>query len=84
MNLFDNQNQQHNLLPYDGTVNYYGRIIPTDKANNYLDVLLNTIEWKNDEAIIYGKLIITKRKVAWYGDHEFEYTYSNTTKRALP
>jgi alkylated DNA repair dioxygenase AlkB len=56
----------------------------TQKANEYLDRLLNTIEWKNDEAVIYGKLIITKRKVAWYGDREFEYTYSNTTKRALP
>jgi alkylated DNA repair dioxygenase AlkB len=42
------------------------------------------IEWRNDHAVIYGKLIITKRKVAWYGDTDFEYTYSNTTKRALP
>ncbi|MEY4861289.1 MAG: hypothetical protein RL059_988, partial [Bacteroidota bacterium] len=41
-------------------------------------------EWKNDQAFIYGKLIITKRKVAWYGDTDFEYTYSKTTKRALP
>jgi len=29
-------------------------------------------------------LIVTKRKVAWYGDRDFEYTYSNSTKRALP
>ena len=33
---------------------------------------------------MYGKTIITKRKVAWYGDHSFDYTYSNTTKQALP
>ena len=30
------------------------------------------------------KLIITKRKVSWYGDQGFLYTYSNTTKQALP
>lgn len=30
------------------------------------------------------KKIITKRKVAWYGEKPFEYTYSNTTKHALP
>ncbi|WP_432714331.1 alpha-ketoglutarate-dependent dioxygenase AlkB family protein, partial [Pedobacter sp.] len=42
------------------------------------------IDWKNDEAIIFGKRIITKRKVAWYGEKPFEYTYSNTTKLALP
>lgn len=73
-----------NLLPYDGTVNYYGHIMPLAQANQYRDVLLNTIEWRNDEAVIFGKLIITKRKVAWYGDRPFEYTYSNTTKHALP
>ena len=26
---------------------------------------------------------ITKRKVAWYGDQGFDYTYSNTTRSAL-
>ena len=44
---------------------------------------MNTIEWKNDEIILFGKKIITKRKVAWYGDSGIEYTYSNTTKKAL-
>jgi len=73
-----------NLLPYDGRVHYYGHIMSLEKANHYRDVLLNTVEWRNDEAVIFGKLIITKRKVAWYGDRPFEYTYSNTTKRALP
>ncbi len=73
-----------NLLPKDGTVNYYGKLMNESEANHYLEVLLNTIEWKNDEAIIYGKKIITKRKVAWYGEKPFEYTYSNTTKSALP
>jgi alkylated DNA repair dioxygenase AlkB len=44
---------------------------------------LEKIVWKNDEAIIFGKHIITKRKVAWYGDSDYMYTYSNTTKQAL-
>jgi len=73
-----------NLLPYEGAVHYYGAIMPLAEANHNLDILLTTIAWKNDEAIIFGKRIITKRKVAWYGDHKFEYTYSNTTKQALP
>ncbi len=85
MNLFSSEiDTQRNLLPIDGTVNYYGKLFSTQEANHYLTCLLNNIDWKNDEAIIYGKLIITKRKVAWYGDTDFEYTYSNTTKRALP
>jgi alkylated DNA repair dioxygenase AlkB len=85
MDLFSNEtNEQRNLLPYDGTVIYYGRLIPLKTANHYMNELLNNIEWKNDEAVIFGKHILTKRKVAWYGDKEFEYTYSNTTKKALP
>lgn len=73
-----------NLLPYDGIVNYYGKLMSSQQANHYFNRLLENIEWKNDEAIIYGKRIVTKRKVAWYGEKPFEYTYSNTTKLALP
>ncbi|MBL0357480.1 MAG: alpha-ketoglutarate-dependent dioxygenase AlkB [Chitinophagaceae bacterium] len=85
MDLFNDQPiETINLLPQDGMVNYYGKLMPHQRANDYLNTLLDTIEWKNDEAVIYGKHIITKRKVAWYGDRPFEYTYSNTTKQALP
>ncbi|MDO9186874.1 MAG: alpha-ketoglutarate-dependent dioxygenase AlkB [Bacteroidia bacterium] len=72
-----------NLLPGDGVVNYYGKILNQERSQYYLDKLLNTIEWKNDEAIIFGKHIITKRKAAWYGNRNYSYTYSNTTKQAL-
>jgi alkylated DNA repair dioxygenase AlkB len=82
MDLF-NQEIAGNLLPYDGEVNYYGKIMSQQKAEHYLDRMLNTIEWRNDEAKIFGRHIITKRKVAWYGDHNYSYTYSNTTKQAL-
>ena len=85
MDLFNNEiHSLTNLLPKDGIVFYYKNILTSQEANHYFDCLLNTIEWKNDQAFIYGKLIITKRKVAWYGDTDFEYTYSKTTKRALP
>ena len=73
-----------NLLPGDGIVHYYGKLMSSEEAAAMAEALLNRIEWRNDEAVIYGKRIITKRKVAWYGDQPFSYTYSNTTKTALP
>jgi alkylated DNA repair dioxygenase AlkB len=73
----------NNILPKDGQVNYFGKVFDHQKANHYLNRLLENIEWRHDQAKIYGKLIITKRKVAWYGDKNFDYTYSNTTKQAL-
>ncbi|WP_042492436.1 alpha-ketoglutarate-dependent dioxygenase AlkB family protein [Aequorivita sublithincola] len=84
MDLFNLEfNSEKNLLPKDGTVNYLGKVFSAEEANHYYETLLNTIDWKNDEAIIFGKKIITKRKVAWYGDREFSYTYSKVTKNAL-
>jgi alkylated DNA repair dioxygenase AlkB len=73
-----------NLLPKEGEVNYYGVIFSKLESDYFLKYLLEQIDWKNDEALIFGKRIITKRKVAWYGEKPFEYTYSNTTKQALP
>lgn len=85
MKLFDDIiDKTKNWLPQDGTVNYYGRLFDPKEADHYFDKLLNSIDWRNDEAVIFGKKIITKRKVAWYGEKPFEYTYSNTTKYALP
>ncbi len=85
MELFDNlYDDNRNILPYDGTVNYYGKILDQMQSNHYFDRLMASIEWVNDRAIIFGNEIITKRKVAWYGEQAFEYSYSNTTKRALP
>lgn len=84
MKLFDIEvDHKKNLLPRDGTVHYFGKILNEEDAIHYLNVLLNKIKWKNDEAIIFGKKIITKRKVAWYGEKPFQYTYSKTTKLAL-
>lgn len=82
MRLFNTADPNKNMLPYDGTVNYYGVVI--EQTPQIYQALLAEVEWKNDEAIIFGKHILTKRKVAWYGDRAFEYTYSGILKRAQP
>jgi alkylated DNA repair dioxygenase AlkB len=73
-----------NILPNDGVVNYHGKVFSQTDSDYYFNKLFNEIEWKNDEAFIYGKHIITKRKAAWYGDKSYDYTYSKSTKKALP
>jgi alkylated DNA repair dioxygenase AlkB len=77
-------NSEHNILPFEGTVNYFGSVLTPKLADHFYHQLLNTIDWKNDEARIFGKQYITKRKVAWYGDLGYSYAYSNSTKVALP
>jgi len=73
-----------NIINYDGVVEYHGLLIPFDEANDYFDVLLSSIQWKHDQVNVLGEVIVTKRKVAWYANESFNYTYSNMTKVALP
>lgn len=85
MQLFDIEaDPRHNHLPYDGTVQYYGKVIQEMVADDYFEKLMQNIAWENDQAIILGRQITTKRKVAWYGDQGYEYTYSNVNRYALP
>lgn len=66
MELFENiADPTLNLLPQDGTVNYYGQILNGKDARYFYEILLESVVWRNDEAVIFGKKIITKRKVAW-------------------
>ncbi|MBF0596117.1 alpha-ketoglutarate-dependent dioxygenase AlkB family protein [Faecalibacter rhinopitheci] len=84
MELFnDLYDVEKNLLPYDGMVNYHGPILNELDALAFFKILCTEIEWQNDLLIIFGKKIETKRKVAWYGDKAFPYTYSKITKHAL-
>jgi alkylated DNA repair dioxygenase AlkB len=78
-----NKYRSSNVLNKDGTVNYYGKILSCEEANQYFGLLMQNILWEKDEVIIFGKHITTKRKVAWYGDSVYSYTYSNITKQAL-
>lgn len=72
-----------NILPKDGIVNYYGEVLAHDESGYYFNALFEEIDWRPDQAVIFGKHIETKRKVAWYADKAFNYTYSNITKSAL-
>ena len=66
-------NPHANLLPYDGIVSDFGRIFTAAEADRYFEILQRDIPWRHDEAVIYGKHIITAREVAWYGDTSYNY-----------
>jgi alkylated DNA repair dioxygenase AlkB len=80
MDLFNTK--QSNLLPFDGEVIYCGPIFALSQASFFYQQLLDGITWEHDEAIIFGKRIITKRMVAWYAAEAYNYTYSKITKTA--
>ena len=78
-----NTNTQ-NLLHQDGIALYYKKAIPENKIKPIFDELLNHISWENERVVMFGKEIITKRKVAFYSDPLIAYTYASRTKIGLP
>jgi len=73
-----------NLLPRDGIVHCHGAVFPPAEADRILSVLMGGIPWAHDETIMFGKRIVTARKVAWFADTDISYAYSGTIKQAHP
>ena len=77
MKLFETEfDASKNWLPYEGTVHFFGAVFNSKDSQDYYTKLLSEIKWKNDEVIIYGKHIVTKRKTAWYGEKPYKMLYS--------
>ena len=81
---FKDEALPRNILPYDGEAIYYGKIFDQKAADAYFKLLLADVPWKNDEVSIYGKHYVTDRKIAWFGNEDYSYKYSNKTRIALP
>jgi alkylated DNA repair dioxygenase AlkB len=73
-----------NLLPQDGTVLPFGPLLPEPEASAAFEALLAELPWRQDEVLLFGKRIVTARKVSWHGDIPFTYTYSRIQRTAQP
>lgn len=75
--------EPENLLPQDGIAIYHGVVFNELDATRIGKELFETIPWKQDEIIMFGKKITTKRKVAWFADAGITYTYAGVKKAGL-
>lgn len=82
IDLFHQDTSIANLLPFDGEVYYFGKIVNKIESSRFFDILFASIQWQQDEIRIAGKTIITKRKVAWYASKPYTYVYSGSAKTA--
>jgi alkylated DNA repair dioxygenase AlkB len=71
-----------NLLPRDGEAHYHGAIFGEERCDLILASLLDDIPWMHEETVMFGKRIVTARKVAWFADGGISYSYSGTVKHA--
>lgn len=77
-------NNRPNILPQDGIALYYEKIVNDEEIKGLYDALLNSIHWENERVIMFGKEIVTKRKVAFFSDPSISYRYASKTKIGLP
>ncbi len=49
-----------------------------------MERLLEQVPWAHDRIMMFGREVVTKRQVAWYGDPGLVYRYSGRSKSPLP
>jgi alkylated DNA repair dioxygenase AlkB len=64
-----------NILPQNGEAYFFGSVFDKAEAGTYFQKLYKETPWQHDEVKIYGKTIITARKMAWYGDKPYVYAH---------
>lgn len=65
-----------NLLPRDGSAHYHPGFLRLEESDVLIDQIEKSLQWKADQLMMFGKLVTTRRKVAWVGDPQCIYTYS--------
>lgn len=68
----------------DAELLYHPTFYNKAESDRMFKTLLETIEWKQDKIMMYGKEILLPRLSAWYGDSNKPYTYSGITLNPLP
>lgn len=63
----------------DADIEYYPGFIPAQLALDYYNQLKQNLSWREDNILMFGKLMPIPRLQAWYGDVGIDYTYSNLT-----
>jgi len=73
-----------NLLMPDAEVTFYSNFFDKKESDDFLNILMNDIKWRQDQMKLYGKEIDLPRKTAWYGDKDKNYTFSGISLEPEP
>jgi alkylated DNA repair dioxygenase AlkB len=63
---------------------YLPDFLPSFEADKLCALLYKELEWRQDEIVLFGRLVMQPRLVAWYGDPEAKYSYSGLQLKPMP
>ena len=61
------------------SVKYIENFFDFEQSQLYMKHLTNDIKWKREKIRMWGREIVTKKRIAWYADEGKSYTYSGST-----
>lgn len=73
-----------NIQLKDAELLYYPEFFDKATSDKLFKSLLETVQWKQDKIMMYGKELPLPRLSAWYGENQKPYTYSGITLQPLP
>ena len=72
--------KNNSLIKADNlSVEYIENFFDFDQSQLYMKHLINDIKWKREKIRMWGREIVTKKRIAWYADEGKSYTYSGST-----
>jgi len=63
----------------NGELLYVRHFLDTNQSDRYLNLLLQSVPWKQESMHLYGKRVQFPRLTAWYGDPNTSYAFSGIT-----
>lgn len=68
----------------DADIDYIEEFYSAIEAAEVFTALLQSLAWRQDDIVLFGKKVNIPRLQAWYGDNQLSYRYSNMTLTAQP
>ena len=68
----------------DGELYYLSKLELGRDDDAVFDQLIAEVPWRQERILVWGKMHLQPRLVAWYGDRGSDYTYSGITLTPLP
>jgi alkylated DNA repair dioxygenase AlkB len=86
MDLFTSEknNTPIKLALPNATITYYPSFFSSEEASEYFQILLDEIEWQQDDIKIFGKIYKQPRLTALYSINDASYGYSGITMFPKP
>jgi alkylated DNA repair dioxygenase AlkB len=72
------------ILPKDGQADYHRAVFDLNQCSALFEVLQTSLDWQHDRIIMFGKEVITKRKVVWVANEGCTYKYAGVMKAPSP